>query len=166
MAVKKQKSVPVKEKTKAVKATPTKSPKSPKASKKTKKAADEEQVEEEQVEEDEAEVQIDDKPEDAWSGIEEGDDVDDQTKALVETFDSGDEAKDVKAGTYKKGQEVGKAPKAAGKAKKVANPMNSNPANRGTIYVGHIPFGFFEHQMKEVCILGPFLLSYIPTIVG
>ena len=102
------------------------------------------------IEEDDEAIEGKDE-EDAWSGIEEGDEVDDQTQALVETLDSGDEDGGESMGTYKKGQAVGKAPQAPGKTSKPKNASSSSrPEDRGTIYVGHIPFGFFEHQMREV----------------
>ena len=139
MAVKKQKSISKEGAGKTTKAT-----------KKKKEPTADKVVEEEEVAEEEKE--------DAWAGIEEGDELDEKTKALVKALDSGDEDGDEIAGTYEKGQDVGKVPKVSSKAKRSI--ASSNPEHRGTIYVGHIPFGFFEHQMKEVRICSRILFSW------
>lgn len=143
--MKKQKAVPKK----AAATTPTKPAKGAKSKASKKKAAEEEAAEEEEEEavaaqKEEAEEQEEAKGE--ADEVEEGDEVDEKTQALVQKLDSADEqeadegAGKENLGTYKKGQAVGKAPKVAALVKK--NP--SEPVegeNRGTIYVGHVPFG-------------------------
>lgn len=70
--------------------------------------------------------------------------VDDETKALVETLDSGDEDNaDTQISTYKKGQDVGKAPKAKKPAK------STSSGQPGVMYLGRIPHGFYEHEIRE-----------------
>ena len=142
IAVKKQKAV-VPKKAAAAAATPSKPAKGAK-SKAGKKKAVEEEDEEEVAQKEEAEEQ---EPQVEADEVEEGDEVDEKTQALVQKLDSGDEQEDDEEGagkknigTYKKGQAVGKAPKVAALAKK--NPSEPvDGENRGTIYVGHVPFG-------------------------
>ena len=141
--MKKQKAVPKK----AAATTPTKPAKGAKSKASKKKAAEEVEEEEEAVaaQKEEAEEQQEEAKGEA-DEVEEGDEVDEKTQALVQKLDSADEqeadegAGKENLGTYKKGQAVGKAPKVAALVKK--NP--SEPVegeNRGTIYVGHVPFG-------------------------
>ncbi len=114
----------------------TKSPKTKAAPKKSKKAAEPEEQPEEQ--EDQAE-----------SGAEEDYEVDDDTNALVEALDSGDEDEaetKTPVGTYKKGQDVGKAPKAKKAPKPAAASSSGTP---GVMYLARIPHGFYEHELRS-----------------
>ncbi|KAL2258630.1 hypothetical protein VTK26DRAFT_8005 [Humicola hyalothermophila] len=72
--------------------------------------------------------------------------VDDQTKALVEALDSGDEGEaDQQVSTYKKGQDVGKIPK----AKKPTKPSASSSGQPGVMYLARLPHGFYEHELRS-----------------
>jgi len=83
----------------------------------------------------------------------EGDDdeeVDAKTQALVDAYDSGDE-NDSDSGapvsTFKKGQDVGKAPKPK---KAMAAATTTKPSGKpGVMYLGSIPHGFYEHEIRE-----------------
>ncbi|KAL2160896.1 hypothetical protein VTH06DRAFT_1094 [Thermothelomyces fergusii] len=78
---------------------------------------------------------------------EEEDEVDDDTKALVKALDSGDEDEaETQVSTYKKGQDVGKIPK----AKKAAKPAggSTSSGNPGVMYLARIPHGFYEHELR------------------
>ncbi|GAB1312968.1 nucleolar protein [Madurella fahalii] len=71
--------------------------------------------------------------------------IDDETRALVETLDSDDEDEtDTQVSTYKKGQDVGKAPKAKKPAK-----SSSSSGQPGVMYLGRIPHGFYEHEIRD-----------------
>lgn len=85
----------------------------------------------------------------APSDGEEDEEVDVATEALVESLDSDneDESSKKQVGTYKKGQPVGKAPtpkKGAKAAKDIAS--SGKP---GVMYLGSIPHGFYEHEIRE-----------------
>jgi nucleolar protein 15 len=75
--------------------------------------------------------------------------VDAATEALLETLDAGDEddREDEPVSTFKKGQDVGKAPKPK-KAAKASNGVKPS-GNTGVMYLGSIPHGFYEHEIKE-----------------
>ena len=79
--------------------------------------------------------------------------TDDETHALVEELDSG--AEDAPATTdvieVKKGQTLGKIPKPAKPTKKRASNAaeEKEPEEPGVIYVGRIPHGFYEHEMRQ-----------------
>lgn len=74
--------------------------------------------------------------------------VDDQTEALLKGFESdGDEEDAEKEGGLKEGQEVPGAPKMSKKQKKqIQEAADDKP---GVVYVGRIPHGFYEHEMRE-----------------
>jgi nucleolar protein 15 len=106
-----------------------KSPKTKAAPEKTKKAAPEEEQ--------------DDAPSDV-----EQEEVDDDTKALVQALDSGDEDEaeaQAPVSTFKKGQDVGKVPK----AKKATKPAGSSSGTPGVMYLARIPHGFYEHELRS-----------------
>ncbi|KAK3903850.1 hypothetical protein C8A05DRAFT_32381 [Staphylotrichum tortipilum] len=137
-AASKKAAAPVEEKVVPKKSALKKEKQSPKAKKatpvKSKKAAEpEEQPEEQQDAEEEEE--------------EEDEEVDDDTKALVQTLDSGDEDEEEtpsQISTYKKGQNVGKAPKA-----KKAIPPAAASGTPGVMYLARLPHGFYEHELRE-----------------
>lgn len=115
------------------------SPKPKGKKEKSKKASEEEEEEIKELEQSEL------LPSDAEEAEEE--EIDDDTKALVKTLDSGDEdddEADKQVGTYKKGQDVGKIPK----AKKATKP-SSGSGNPGVMYLGRIPHGFYEHEIRS-----------------
>ncbi|KAK3985582.1 hypothetical protein QBC44DRAFT_334867 [Cladorrhinum sp. PSN332] len=137
--VKKQKpakkdAAPVEEEKPAPKKSAMKKEKKPtKAAEAPKKAKKAEEPEEE------------DQNGDAASDVEE-EEIDEDTKALVEALESGDEEEPkAQVSTYKKGQDVGKVPKAK-KAKKETSGGSEQP---GVMYLGRIPHGFYEHELKE-----------------
>ncbi|CAG8090731.1 unnamed protein product [Penicillium salamii] len=78
---------------------------------------------------------------------------DDQTADLIKGFESSDDEDESGEG-YKEGEPIPKAPdtkKAERKlAKAAAKQLKKNgpPEEPGTVYIGRIPHGFYEHQMK------------------
>jgi nucleolar protein 15 len=82
--------------------------------------------------------------EDEASDIEPGTEL----QALAKGIDSDDEdPQPSKESEFKPGQEVGKVPKISKKLQKEAK--SESTGGRGVIYVGRIPFGFFEHEMRQ-----------------
>ncbi|EPE35944.1 RNA-binding, RBD [Glarea lozoyensis ATCC 20868] len=84
-------------------------------------------------------------------GDEEDSEVDDQTQALLKGFESEDEGEDESSG---EGLEEGapvpeiKVTKAQKKALKKAN-EEAKGDKPGVVYVGRVPHGFYEHEMRE-----------------
>jgi nucleolar protein 15 len=79
--------------------------------------------------------------------VEQQDEVDDDTKALVQALDSGDEDEDeeeVQISTYKEGQDVGKVPKA-----KKATKSSASSGTPGVMYLARLPHGFYEHELRS-----------------
>ncbi|KAK1750031.1 putative RNA-binding protein [Echria macrotheca] len=120
-------------------------PSEPPASKKEKKSGKKSKEDKKKpVEEPEAE--------EADAGVpseNEEEEVDVDTQALVETLGSDAEESDStpQISTYKKGQDVGKIPKPK-KAAKLANGAAAS-GKPGVMYLGSIPHGFYEHEIKE-----------------
>ncbi|KAK4455032.1 hypothetical protein QBC34DRAFT_391375 [Podospora aff. communis PSN243] len=85
----------------------------------------------------------------AEEGEEAEEEIDAATEALLETLDAGaeDDMEDEPVSTFKKGQDVGKAPKPK-KAAKASNGVKPS-GNTGVMYLGSIPHGFYEHEIKE-----------------
>ncbi|AEO71662.1 uncharacterized protein THITE_2124343 [Thermothielavioides terrestris NRRL 8126] len=82
--------------------------------------------------------------EDVRSDVEE-DEIDDETMALVKTLDSGDDEEPENPVTrYKTGQDVGKIPKP--KKSKTSSSSSDKP---GVMYLGRIPHGFYEHELRS-----------------
>ncbi|KAK0639264.1 hypothetical protein B0T16DRAFT_462959 [Cercophora newfieldiana] len=162
--------------TKKQKATKGKAVDSPAPKKGKKKAAEEEPAQEEQQEEvpvpkkaaakkekapkkaaTKSKKEVVPEPEEPTPGEDEAvpeteeadEEVDVATEALVETLDAGaeDNMEDEPVSTFKKGQDVGKAPKPK-KASKAANGIKPS-GNTGVMYLGSIPHGFYEHEIKE-----------------
>lgn len=83
---------------------------------------------------------------DVPSDVEE-EEVDDDTNALVQTLDSGDEDEaEAQVSTFKKGQDVGKVPKAK---KSTKAPATSSSGTPGVMYLARIPHGFYEHELRS-----------------
>jgi nucleolar protein 15 len=62
----------------------------------------------------------------------------------VETLDSDDEGEEqTQISTYKKGQDVGKIPKG-----KKPTKSSTNGSQPGVMYLGRIPHGFYEHEIR------------------
>lgn len=83
-----------------------------------------------------------DIPDESESEAEEGKEV----QAIVDELDSGDE--DITEGdaSYKDGQDVGKIPKVSKAVEKAAKASNEDT---GVIYIGRVPHGFYEQQMRQ-----------------
>lgn len=75
--------------------------------------------------------------------------ADDRTKDLMARFDSDDddEAEITGKSTFKEGQDVGKIPKAKKADSKAIT--DGKLTGAGTVYVGRIPHGFYEHEMRQ-----------------
>lgn len=78
-------------------------------------------------------------------------DVDDQTEALLKGFESdGDEAEDDKTGGRKDGEAVPKLSKETKAAMKKLRAEQAEESDKpGVVYVGRIPHGFYENEMRE-----------------
>ena len=77
------------------------------------------------------------------------DEEDNETKTLAEAVDSDEEDGAVDAESealFKPGQDVGKAPKPSKASKDAAAVSNGET---GVLYVGRIPHGFYEHEMRQ-----------------
>ncbi|KAJ5896450.1 uncharacterized protein N7473_005849 [Penicillium subrubescens] len=139
---------PVTKKTKKDEATPAQAGKKSAAAKVAKPAPKPKKVEEAPEESDGEEFQIDVESDE--SEEEEIDDVeDDQTAALIKGFESsGDEDESGDEG-YNSKMPIPKIPdtkKAEKKMKKLQ--QGDGKGEPGTVYVGRIPHGFYEHQMR------------------
>ncbi|KAJ4326697.1 nucleolar protein [Fusarium piperis] len=99
-------------------------------------------VEEVEVVEEEETTTLDIPDESSESEAEESSEV----KAIVEELDSGDE--DITEGdaVFKPGQDVGKIPEVSKEVQKAAEGADEDS---GVIYIGRIPHGFYEHEMKQ-----------------
>jgi len=95
-------------------------------------------------------VQSDDADEDEVEDEDEGDasEVDDQTEALLKGFESdGDDDAENQEG-LPAGQEVPKLTKS--QKKKLKKGTQSGTSDKpGVVYIGRIPHGFYEHEMRE-----------------
>ncbi|KKA26937.1 hypothetical protein TD95_001055 [Thielaviopsis punctulata] len=112
-------------------------PKSASKSKKTK--ADEPEEEAMDIEKDEStEVAIQDED------VEE--EVDAELQALAAGLDSDNEAPSKNNSTFKPGQDVGKIPALKGQKKGGKPGEKEKP---GVVYIGRIPHGFYENEMKQ-----------------
>ncbi|KAK0674456.1 hypothetical protein QBC41DRAFT_733 [Cercophora samala] len=80
---------------------------------------------------------------------EEDEEVDADTQALVEALDSDNEEEQPTriSETFQKGQDVGKIPKSK-KAKKEKE-VKASSGNPGVVYLGRIPHGFYEHELRS-----------------
>lgn len=83
--------------------------------------------------------------------FEEDEEVDLETQALVEALDSDNEEEQPTriSETFQKGQDVGKIPKSK-KAKKEKKEKETpvSSGNPGVVYLGRIPHGFYEHELR------------------
>lgn len=74
---------------------------------------------------------------------------DDQTVALLKGFESsGDEADPPSTAGFKEGQSIPKLPNPKQTAKKLKSIKATTTDTPGVVYVGRIPHGFFEHEMR------------------
>ncbi|KHN97757.1 ribosomal biogenesis protein Gar2 [Metarhizium album ARSEF 1941] len=93
----------------------------------------------EQTEEEEEVLELDD------SEDSEGED-NDNVRNLAAEIDSGDEAPVDKALSFKPGQDVGKIPSVPKELAKAPHGATGEP---GVLYIGRIPHGFYEHEMRQ-----------------
>ncbi|PSR78803.1 hypothetical protein BD289DRAFT_376243 [Coniella lustricola] len=117
------------------------STKAPKSAKKLEKKAETAVVDEEAVSaQDDVEASSDEE-------------VDEQTQALVQTVDSGDDDEPASGVVlFEEGQDVGKIPALSNKERKAAKKALAAAKAKeetGVIYVGRLPHGFYEHEMKS-----------------
>lgn len=71
---------------------------------------------------------------------------DDGMLLLADELDSGDEEVAGETTPFEPGQDVGKIPTISGDVSKAAKPSRGE---RGVIYIGRIPHGFYEHEMRQ-----------------
>lgn len=120
------------------------------AEKKGKKEAAKPKKKQEKVEEEEEEAL---ENADAAFGSDEESELDEQTKALMDTLDDGeesDEDESKQVSTFKKGQDVGKIPTPKKAPQKQTN-GDSKPAGDsqpGVMYIARLPHGFYEHELR------------------
>ena len=77
--------------------------------------------------------------------------IDDQTEALLQGFESdGDEADAVKEGGLKPGQKIPKVPDMNNRSRKQLKRLKESdaPEKPGVVYIGRIPHGFYENEMR------------------
>ena len=90
-----------------------------------------------------------DGPGDANSEDNSDDEPDDLTTALIAGFESdGDEGTALDSG-FQQGQEIPQLPQAETTAKKLESVKDDADEGPGVVYVGRIPHGFYEHEMRE-----------------
>jgi nucleolar protein 15 len=80
---------------------------------------------------------------------EEQEEKDDEAQVLATELDSEDEDEDDAAGggtLFEQGQDVGKIPEVS---KQVKDAAGSSSDETGVIYIGRIPHGFYEHEMRQ-----------------
>ncbi|KAJ5502084.1 hypothetical protein N7463_004958 [Penicillium fimorum] len=113
-----------------------------------KKAAPKTKKPEPVVESEEEDVEVDVSPADESEAENEGDD--DQTEALIKGFESSGDEDESDGEGYKEGEPIPKAPNTKKAERKLAKQLRKDgpPEEPGTVYIGRIPHGFYEHQMK------------------
>jgi nucleolar protein 15 len=83
--------------------------------------------------------------------IDDESEIDDQTEALLKGFESdGDDEDTSKEGGLKPGQKIPKVPDMNNKSRKQLKRMKESetPDKPGVVYIGRIPHGFYENEMK------------------
>ncbi|KAI5862357.1 hypothetical protein GGS23DRAFT_572022 [Durotheca rogersii] len=98
--------------------------------------------------EEEVEEKGGDEPNGADDSAPPSDDEQDNARALAKVVDSDGEEDDI-ADTeiaFKKGQDVGKIPEVS---EKPTTSAQSPDGGSGVVYVGHLPHGFYEHEMRS-----------------
>ncbi|KAJ5474737.1 Nucleotide-bindingalpha-beta plait [Penicillium sp. IBT 31633x] len=100
------------------------------------------------VESEDEDVEEDASPAVESEGEAEGDD--DQTEALIKGFESSGDEDESDGEGYKEGEPIPKIPDTKKAERKLAKQLRKNgpPEEPGTVYLGRIPHGFYEHQMK------------------
>ena len=96
-----------------------------------------------------ADTTVDDSEDAFTTDDSEEEDIDDQTEALLKGFESDDdEAKDPEDQGYEAGEDIPKISKKTRKKAKAAE-KDSASGKPGVVYVGRIPHGFYEQEMKQ-----------------
>ncbi|KAF3388750.1 hypothetical protein F1880_003426 [Penicillium rolfsii] len=139
---------PVTKKTKKDEPTPAQAGKKSAAAKVAKPAPKPKKVEEAPEESDGEEFQIDAESDESEEEIDEVEE-DDQTAALIKGFESsGDEDESGDEG-YNSKMPIPKIPDTKKAEKKMKKLQQGDAKDEpGTVYVGRIPHGFYEHQMR------------------
>ena len=90
-----------------------------------------------------------DEPRDANSEDDSADEPDDHTTALLAGLESGDDEGPIPGPGFEQGQQIPRLPQAETTAKKLEDVKNGANEGPGIVYVGRIPHGFYEHEMRE-----------------
>ena len=90
-----------------------------------------------------------DGPGDADAEDDSNDEPDDHTTALLAGFESDGDEGPVSGSGFEQGQKIPPLPKAETTTKKLEDVKNSADEGSGVVYVGRIPHGFYEHEMRE-----------------
>ncbi|CAD6584462.1 MAG: hypothetical protein ASARMPRED_001773 [Alectoria sarmentosa] len=90
-----------------------------------------------------------DGPGDADAEDDSNDEPDDHTTALLAGFESDGDEGPVSGSGFEQGQKIPPLPKAETTTKKLEDVKNSANEGPGVVYVGRIPHGFYEHEMRE-----------------
>ena len=74
---------------------------------------------------------------------------DDHTTALLAGFESDGDERNISGSGFQKGQKIPALPHAETTTKKLEDAKNGTKEGSGVVYVGRIPHGFYEHEMRE-----------------
>ncbi|KAJ6002834.1 Ribosomal biogenesis protein Gar2 [Penicillium sp. IBT 35674x] len=113
------------------------------------KATPKKKVEEVAVESEESEIELNSA--DSDSEEEEDEVLDDQTAALIKGFESSDDEDDNEGESHNPNKPIPKIPDISkNQQKKImrSQKKTGTPDEPGTVYVGRIPHGFYEHEMR------------------
>ena len=88
-------------------------------------------------------------PEQANLEDDSNDEPDDHTTALLAGFESDGDEDSVPGSGFQQGQKIPPLPQAETIVKKLEDAKNGDEEGPGVVYVGRIPHGFFEHEMRE-----------------
>ena len=95
-------------------------------------------------------IAANDGPKNADSQDDSDDEPDDHTTALLAGLESdGDEEGPLPGSGFQHGQKVPSLPHAEATTKKLEDVKNGSNEGPGVVYVGRIPHGFYEHEMRE-----------------
>ena len=101
------------------------------------------------VAESSGEIAATDAPEDADSDDESDDELDDHTTVLLAGFESDEDDGPVPGPGFEQGQKIPRLPQAETTAKKLEGVKDGADEGSGVVYIGRIPHGFYEHEMRE-----------------
>ena len=104
----------------------------------------------EDVTESSGEIAANEGLDNAYSEDDSIDEPDDYTTALLAGFESeGDDVGPVLGSGFQQGQRIPPLPQAETTTKKLEDVKNGANDGPGVVYVGRIPHGFYEHEMRE-----------------